>query len=329
MAKPDKDTLLGYVKELGLSDALAANLVQELEADEARATTFVGQRLRQSDYTRKTQELADGRRQLEAAVSSQVQDYANQLNEAQTKISKVLKDLEDEKISRTQAETRLQTLASKYEIPKEDLADIVRDNQNEPPRQNGSTPTLEAISDLIAKREEALIKRLMPDLMSYPQISNIQAEIRDQHYELTGKRLSMKEMQDIMADAGKENSGGLIKVWEDKFEIPKIRMDRHDKEVTERAIREHDEALKRKASEDAIASVHNTDTSRPMSTSPVFRKYDDRSTDGNVNGHKNGKGNGNGAEHAEPKLSGAERGAMKWVERRNQGIPLGKEAPVK
>lgn len=192
--------------------------------------------------------------------------------------------------------------------------------------------TLEAVTALLAKREEDLIKRLMPELISFPEISNIQQEIREQHFALTGKRLTAEDMRGLMKDASKENSGGLVGVWESKYEIPKIRMTAHDKEVADSALKTYQEELKRKASEDAIATVHNQDSTKPYSTSPVLRQYRDRSTeDGQPVGEKkNGTGNGNGKEKPpEPRMSGAERAAVKWVERRNQGVSFGKEAPVK
>lgn len=329
----DKKELRRYVEELGFSEAVAANVMQELEADDKRATQFVGQRLRQDDYSRKTQDLAQQRQQIDQAITAQVQEYTTKLQEADGKIAKILKDFENEQISRATAENRLRTLATKYEIPKEDLADLIKDTSaSAPPRQEGGGLTVDAVTGMLAKFKESLVKELMPDLLSFPRISNIQQEIRDQHFELTGKRLTAAQMDELMTEATKDNSGGLVKVWESKFEIPKIRMDAHDKQISDSAVAEYERKLKAKASEDAIATVHNQDSTRPYSASPVLRQYRDRSLeDGQPGGDKrNGKGNGNGSEKPpEPRMSGAERAAVKWVERRNQGVGFGKEAPVK
>lgn len=321
MAKPDKATMLAYIDELGFSDALKANVLQELEADESRANNFVGQRLRQADYTRKTQELADQRKTLDTAVAGQVQEYAQKLQEADTKISNILKDLENEKISRATAETRLQRVAKQYEIPDEDIKIIVNENQP-PPGRPTAVPGLteDKLAEILAKREDELVKKLMPELMSFPRISAIQQEIRDQHYELTGKRLTAKEVEELMNEAPK--AGGLVGAWEAKFGIAGIRQERHDREVSEKAVTKFQEEQKRKASEDAIASIHNQDSSKPISTSPVIRQYQDRSKD-DAAPAANGGGNA-----PERRISGAERAAVKWTERRNQGIGLGKEAPA-
>ena len=321
MAKPDKATLLSYIDELGFSDALKANLLQELEADESRANNFVGQRLRQSDYTKKTTELADQRKALQTSVTGQVQEYAQKLQEADTRVANILKDLETEKISRATAETRLQRVKQQYEIPDEDIKAIVAENQPQPgQRQNATGLTEEKLAEILAKREDELVKKLMPELMSFPRISAIQQEIRDQHYELTGKRLTAKDMEEMMNEAPK--TGGLVNAWETKFGIGGIRQERHDKEVSDKAVSKFQEEQKRKASEDAISSIHNQDSSKPISTSPVMRQYQDRSKD-----EAAPAANGDG-KAAERRLSGAERAAVKWTERRNQGIGLGKEAPA-
>lgn len=326
MAKPDKATLLAYVEELGLSDALKANVMQELEADESRATNFVGQRLRHSDYTKKTQELASQRQTLEQAVSGQVKEYAQKLQEADQKVANILKDLEGERINRATAEMKLKRVAEQYEIHDDDLKSIIASN-NEPPVNRNAPPaglTEEKLLEILAKRETELVNKLMPELMSFPQISAIQQEIRDTHYELTGKRLSAAEMTELMKEAPK--AGGLIKAWEEKHGIAGIRQERHDKEVTAKAIEAYKTEEMRKASEAAIATVHNQDGIRPLSTSPVLREYRNRAEEpaaGNGGGNNNGKGS-----EPQPRMSGAERAATKWVERRNQGIGLGKEAPA-
>lgn len=332
MAKPDKATLLAYVDELGFSDAFKANLLQELDADENRANAFVNQRLRQADYTRKTQELSNQRKDLDVAVTQQVQEYAQKLQEADGKIARILKDFEGEQISRATAENRLRTLATKYEIPKEDLADLLKEPPADAPKNGGTGVTLEQVSELMNKTLETYTKKLMPDLLSFPQISAIQQEIRDQHSELFGKRISKKEMDELMTAAAKENSGGLMKVWEDRFEVPKVRGELHDKSVGETAVSKYKDEQTRKASEDAIRQVHNqSDSARPLSSSPVLRDYRSRSEEsGKPEPGSNGKGKEPGSDNKppEPRMSGAERAAVKWTERRNRGIGLGKEAPA-
>lgn len=321
----DKKELRRYIEELNLSEPLTANLLQELEADEKRAVQFVGQRLRQDDFTRKTQELADQRKTLESAVSGQVKEYAQKLQEADQKVANILKDLEGERINRATAEMKLKRVAEQYEIHDDDLKSIIA--SNEPPISRNAPPagiTEEKLAEILAKRETELVNKLMPELMSFPQISAIQQEIRDNHFELTGKRLTAAEMTELMKEAPK--AGGLIKAWEEKHGIAGIRQERHDKEVTAKAIEAYKTEEMRKASEAAIATVHNQDGVRPLSTSPVLREYRNRAEEpAAANG---GNGNGKGNEPPQPRMSGAERAATKWVERRNQGIGLGKEAPA-
>ena len=325
----DKKELKRYIEELGLSEALQANVLQELEADDTRATRFVGQRLRQDDYTRKTTELADQRKQMEkgveTAVGQAVQEYATRLQEAEGKMTKILKDLESERISRATAEQRLQRVKSQYELSDDDIPAPAAAGAAQPRAEIDLDQKLNDFKKTFAQEIKAsFIKEIMPELASFPQISAIQQDIIAEHQALTGKRLTSKELNELAKLA--PEAGGLYKAWEQKYEIPGIRMQKHDEELTSRERQKWDDEQKRKASEAALAGVtHAAQDGTPLTTSPVFRTYQDRSKD-LPGSEANGKPNGAGGE-TKP-MSGAERATVKWLERRNQGL-LGKEAPVK
>lgn len=324
MAKPDKATMLAYLDELGFSDALKANVIQELEADENRANAFVGQRLRHADYTKKTQELADQRKSLEGSVATQVQEYATRLQQAETKMNQILRDLEQEKISRTTAEQRLQRVKTQYELSDDDIPPV---HVAEPPARTSldiDQKLTEFKTQFGKELTEKFVKEIMPELMSFPQISALQQDIIAEHQALTGKRLTAKDLNELTALAPK--AGGLYKAWEEKYGIADIRQQKHDEELTAKNRREWEDEARRRASEDALAGVRPRETGESQfSTSPVLRGYRDRSKEETAEPAGNGKGK---EATPAPRLSGAERAAAKFVERRNQGIPLGKEAPA-
>jgi len=331
----DKQVLKKYIEELGLSDALQANLLQELEADDKRATQFVGQRLRQDDYSRKTADLSEQRRQAEetnkTAVGTAVQEYAQKLQEADGKMNKILKDLETERISRATAEQRLQRVKQQYDLSDEDVPITAPAGERQASAEIDLDKKLAEFKTSLSKEiKESFVKEIMPELMSFPQISAIQQDIRAEHFALTGKHLNAKDLGELTAAAAKSGKS-LYATWEEKFEIPGIRMTKHDEALTEKNRRDWDDEQKRKASEAALQGVsHPASAGALLSTSPVLRPYADRSKDGpGETGNGADKSSGNGHGEAKPSLSGADRAAIRWTERRNQGVPLGKEAPVK
>lgn len=325
----DKKEILRYIEELGFSDSLKANVLQELEADEKRATQFLGQRLRQDDYTRKTTELAEQRKALEkgveTAVGQAVQEYAVRLQEADGKMTKILKDLESERISRATAEQRLQRVKEQYALSDDDVPAPAAAGTPQPrPDFDFDAKLNEFKKSLIPDIKKEFIKEIMPELMSFPQISAIQQDIIAEHAALTGKRLNAKDLAELAKLA--PEAGGLYKAWEQRYEIGNIRMQKHDEELTARERQKWDDEQKRKASEAALAGVTGTALEpRPYAASPVIRPYQDRSKDAPAS-DANGKPNGSSGQ-ARP--SGAERATTAWLERRHQGVPFGKEAPTK
>lgn len=322
----DKKELKRYVEELGLTEALQANILQELEADEKRANSFVGQRLRQDDYSRKTMELAEQRKAMEKgvenAVGQAVQEYAQRLQQAEGKMSQILKDLETERISRTTAEERLQRVKRQYELSDDDIPVPAPSGA---PQPKPDIDLDQRLTQFKKEFKESFIKELMPELMSFPQISAIQQDIIAEHAALTGKRLTAKDLAKLADLAPK--AGGLYKAWEQEYEIANIRMQKHDEELTTRERQKWDDEQKRKASEAALSGVtHTAQDGKPFAPSPVLRTYRDRSKDAPPS-DTNGKPNGSSGES--PRLSGAERATVSWLERRNQGIPFGKDAPSK
>lgn len=330
----DKKELKRYIEEIGLPEALQAELLQNLEANEKLAGQFVGQRMRLDDYTKKTMELANQRKAVEAAeaatktaVPQAVQEYATKLLEAEGKMTKILKDLETERISRATAEQRLQRVKSQYELSDDDIPAVAPAGTPQVRPDIDFDQKLNEFKVGFAKEmKDSFLKEILPELNAFPQIIDIKADINREHHDLTGKWLSATEMAELATMAPK--SGGLYKAWEQKYEIPAIRMTKHDEDLTARERQKWEDEQKRKNSEAALQGVTRANQDgQPLSTSPVFRRYEDRSKDAGL-ADTNGKPNGSGGE-AKPMLSGAERAATKWVERRNQGVPLGKETPTK
>lgn len=319
-----KEELQSYLEEIGLSDEIRAKALDELTADQEKANKFAGQRLRFKDYTQKTQALAEDRKKVEQA-NEQLKEFAKELSTADEKVRKVMSDLETEKISRYTAEARLQRLKEQYQLSDEDIPKVTAPNPEDKKVPVGI--------DIDAKMEEFKTKllgeisnKLLPELAGLSKMSAIQMEMRDEHKALTGKTLTKQELFDLHKLAG-EQKVTLEQAWENKYGIPSLRT---EKEFESRLAKEHqkwEEEQTRKASEDALAGVRrNREDKSPLLSSVLKHKFDqhaDPYKPAPATEDKGGKPADKGGQ--ELKLSGAERAAIKWQERRAKGIKLGKD----
>lgn len=309
-----KDDLIKYVKELGLPEDQEKNLLDVLSANEKAATQFVGQRLRHDDYTRKTQELAAQRKTLEEQTGQQVAQYAQQLAEAQDKINKIMADLEQAKISEATANARLMRVKETYLLSDEDIPAL-------DVRNPAGTKTDGGQIDLDKKLEEfgrKILSTLREDLSALPRVAALQSDIMLQHQELTGKRLTRDEMNELLSVAEKERVP-LETAWERRYDIPKLRMEREIERRVKEELERAEAERRRKASEEALSGVRRSPEEilgKPLS--PVLGR-----TFGADAKPKDPADSGPADKSARPRLSGAERAAAKFLERRSQGIPLG------
>jgi hypothetical protein len=335
----DANRVTALIDELGLPDKDKTYLTGVLTdpANERAATQFIGQRERHDVLTRKTQELATERAGLESRVNSEVTRYATELAQADERIKRIMKDYETAEISRTTAEARLRKVKETYNLSDEDIPSV------EPqPRRAADTPvglTEESVTAMLSKFEDSLMKKLAPELTAFPRVAAVLDEIDARHTELTGNRLTYDEKKELMDASSKTEGLTLMGAWKDKYKISEIEEEkRFDTRLTAER-QKWDDDLKKRNSEDALRGVRRSAEGDFKHLSPVFREYKTNDDPGQrqmepVARQQNDSGDRQtpparvAQVQNEPKLSGAERAAAKFIERRNAGIPMGKEAPV-
>ena len=313
----DRKQVESYVEELGLSDAARTALLADLEANERAATQFVGQRQRHDDYTKKTQTLAQQRQDIESNATRQIQEYATQLTAADQKIARIMKDFEGETINRATAEARLKKVKETYALSDDDIPQVTTPAAVTPAQ---TAPTI----DVDGKIKE-MEQRIYNQLLAIPQINAVQSDIQYEHEKLTGKRLNQTEMRDLMSKAQKDNQS-LLSAWESEYKIGDIRLNNTVEQRVSERLKEED--AKRIAAADAAAlqGIRPNDPGAAARLSPVLhRDYQSRGTDPATAAPAD-KSNQTPASTPGARLSGAERAAVKYMERRNAGIPMGKSA---
>lgn len=322
----DANRVTSLIDELGLQGADKEYFTKVLTSNESAATQFVGQRERFADYTRSKQALATEKAELERRANEQITGYANQLAEAEGKIQKILKDFETADISRATAEARLQRVKQTYNLTDDDIPAV----EIKPAAAPAAQPAID-IDAKLAEFERKLMARLTPDLNAFPQVAAVMDDIADQHQQLTGKRLTLAERQEIIRTSQAENGPTLVKAWREKHGIDKIEQDRQKASWREENRREWEDEQKRRNSEEALRQVRSTPDGQTRHLSPVFREY---KTD-NDPVRQPGAEPARQSEHVAPvqnepgpRLSGAERAAQRFLERRNAGIPMGAPDPV-
>ena len=176
------------------------------------------------------------------------------------------------------------------------------------------------------KFEDKITKTLLPELAGMTDLDIIWANMRDEHYELTGKRLTAAEQRDILKVA-RDNGRKLTDVWEEKYQIgdqrKKVERDGIEKEL--RAKWEAEQTARRSA--EAMEGIRpGVQDETGLRLSPVLHKqFAERGTE--IADAKPGEHTRtpvkmpSGAERES--LTGAERAAKAFLERRSAGVPMG------
>lgn len=302
--------------------------LDSLKADEAAATQFVGQRLRHADYTKKTTELNTEKQTLAQKANQSVQTYAQQLAEMQAQFRKVMDDYSNEKISRTKAETILQKVKSVYNLSDDDIPKLEATPAQQ--QQNvGGGLTEARVQEMMNDFQQNLLKQLAP-INQFPEIPVLIQDMRDEHMRLTGQTLPMEKVREYMARARQENGPSLRSAWEEEFKIPDLRKSKEREEWTKQERQKWEDEQKAQASQAALRQVTRGPDGKFQSLSPVMgRKYQEHVDPTNKDIVDNRQQQQQARETSGPKPTGAERAAQKWIERREQGIPMGQEAPTK
>ncbi|HYT09005.1 MAG TPA: hypothetical protein VEL77_15275 [Rugosimonospora sp.] len=339
----DAQLLEQTIQEAVHGDAeLAALLKQKLAANDSLAASFTGGFTRTADYTRKSQALADDRNRLaedRKKIEGQMEQYRTALEAAETEKAKILRDLAQHKVTTAEAQARLQAVKETYQLSDEDIPpmrDLIATRKTEKPQD--STADLDARLDAFRKDfEKTIAERLLPELSSMTDLDIIWANMRDEHRELTGKRLSADDQRAILKEA-REKGRKLVDVWEEKFAIPDARKKQEYAAWEKEARGKWDAEQTAKRSQEALEGVRpGAADETGLRLSPVLKKqFAERGVDpgqtvpqtpGEVKPGEHVRTMPSGEQRQA--LTGAERAAKRFLERRANGIQMGQPDAVK
>lgn len=327
----DAARVSSLIEELGLEGPDKEYFSKVLTTNERAATAFVGQRHRHDDYTKKTQDLSEREKTISKKANDAIGQYAAQLQAADTKIRDIMNKFETESISRATAEARLLKVKETYNLSDDDIPAVTT-----PAKVTSDDKGLsaESIKTMLKEFKSEFMREIAPELMAFPQVSAIQQEIYRRHRELTGKDMNLAEMKDLMKTSQSENGPNLMQAWREKHGIDKLEKDREHADLKKQWQVERDDEDKKRRSEEAMRGVKATVDGEVKTFSPVIgRKYETHNEPAErqqteQRPQTQTQQQAPQPQASGPKMTGAERAAQKYIERRQAGIPMGKEAPV-
>jgi outer membrane murein-binding lipoprotein Lpp len=330
----DKETLKATLREaVGDDNETYAFLEQKLLANDATATQFLSGFMRNKDYTTKTQALANDRRNLDGdkqTLEGQVNQYKELLEAAEQDKAKVLRDLAQQKVSVAQAHARLKHIKETYALSDEDVppvsfSDLIETRQTGRPVDSSAVDIDAKLAAFKTDMTRYLADKLVPELGGMAQLDIVWADIRDEHRELTGKRLSAKEAQELFTEADKRHRAGrptsLKALWEEKYDAPNLRQKKHDEELIKGERAKWDAEVQARRSEEAMQGLHPTPGDQQgLRTSQIFNHKFQVKEEG-PGGAPKPRETKSAAERSA--LTGAERAGKRFLERRAAGVPMG------
>lgn len=205
--------------------------------------------LRQSDYSRKQEEL----RRKETETTQLIQANSNWKREAEGKLAKAQADLESERTTRAQYEAKIRTIASEYGLDEKELLPAPAAT---PAPATTTTERKEASPDYVTR--EVFERAADVNLRLPAAIADLAAE----HQELFGKPLKgASELVSKAISTGKT----LRSVWEEANDV----QNRRDTLARE-AQEAHDEKVRSEERAKILSETH-LPVSRPDAPrSPIF-----------------------------------------------------------
>jgi hypothetical protein len=325
-----------WVEEVAAGDEAVRTALMQHTGNESFRDRSAGGSMRHADYTHKTKQLAADRKLQEQKLG----EYETALQDAEGKMSKVMDDLAKEKIDRATADARLDAIKTRWDLKDEDLpTGRERDLTQRIGQDVTKGNNIDIDARLTAFRAD-LLKELQPAInrmtLDAAAMDTVWDDIRSEHQELFGKRLTGKEQVELMHEfqklaATKELPPGVTNIpayWEHKFGVSDKRTTAHESAL-EKKFRDKWEAEQTdRRSKEMLDGMRGEE--HPTSYgegSPVFAKqfktYEDSVESGNREKPTEDK--------QRPTLvkSGADRAAERFLDRRAKGVGLGQPDPAK
>ena len=324
MTQSQKAQLEQYVRSVAGDDPdISSKLLDIFGSKPDAAQRFTDGFLRQSDYTRKTEETANLRKQAETLVS----DYENRLTEAEERIKATMKAAADDKISAATANAQLEHIKQAYGLKDDDIpssADVRKTIQS---GKDSSGPSID-IDAKLKEFEDGFMKRLtdklLPEMSGMAALPVIWNTISREHFELTGKHLTEDEQIALLKEAREKNTS-LKSVWEKNNNIPDLRLSKRDEENKRKWRDEFEKEQIAKQSEAVLSGVKRNgveivpDTQR----SPLLRQREQLSKGRDAAFEPKQGDKPDPASTGDQFMTGADRAAARFLDRRAKGIPWG------
>ncbi len=361
----DDFDLQAYLSDISADGSLSAEdigtLGKILGTDKVKSK-LRDQVLMRKDYTRKTQELADSRRQLDEDINNVLNERAELAtwkNDVDAKLKKAYGDLNSERSTAAQFRARIQTIADQSGLDVNELlqglpaAASATAAAAAPPAANGNGGTMDSSFDsskFVPVDDFNKFARQSP--MLYAEVEDIFQE----HQDLTGKTLKMEYTDSagkkwtgrraLLVKASEHNSRpgnrpmSVRDLWETDFNIPAVRQQQLESSIEARVTEKLDAQYKTKLSEAAL-NGGTPGRSLALTDSPKSVLFDDKRDHrlpaereaAAASGHA---GNGDNGRSTEPPPTSASRNETRWMkyaqsyaDRRAQGVPPGQEAPAR
>jgi hypothetical protein len=318
-----------WLDDVAAGDASVREALQKsLGANETARERAVGGYLKEADYRHKTQLLAADRKQVESKLS----EYESALQEAEGKMAKIMDDLAKERIDRATADARLQAVKERWNLGDDDMP---TEREKQLTERIGKDVTKGANVDIDAKLEafkSSLLKELQPSInrmtLDAAAMDTVWDDIRDEHRELFGKRLTGRDQVELMSEfqklaAAKELPQGVTSLpayWEHKYGVGAKRKESERKSLREEFRKEWEDEQTARRSKEMLEGVRGEESTVYQGEgSPLFGKklktFEDEPVDKQQEKQVERK----------PELvrSGADRAAERFINRRAAGVPLG------
>lgn len=268
--------------------------------------------LMRADYTKKTQELAEERKKVQA-------DHERLLGwekEARDKIEKLNKALEEKSISAAQYEARLKRIGDDYGI---DLSDLNLSNSQPATEPTTKTPAMDPgfLEDF-----QKLKQGFETAGQAWPEVAAELYDLGNEHQELFGKPL--KNGRDLVKTAIKEKIT-LREAWEREHKVPERRT-----EILRETIRKEEKdrleaEFRQRASEIALGPGQKPAGEAGPESPVLSRKFKPQFSEAGE-GQKEPPAPGGRTDAERETGGGAVRATQLYMQRRMSGVPLGKEA---
>jgi len=276
----DKQLLESCIAEAAGDDSeMAAFLRERYAKNDALAVKFVGGFTRTADYTAKTQKLAEERKSFEGQ-SAQLESVRKALEAAESEKNGILKELAGNRMTVAKARELMSILQDKYQLTDEDLpgmSDLIATRKTGKVVDNTDDLDTRFKSfgdELMSRMEKKFVTAMTPELGAMANIPLVWSEIDREHEELTGKKLTFVEKQEILkaAQSGTDSSmgkGSIYGIWQDKYQVggdSGLRMQKRDERLKQQWEQDREKADADKRSKQALEVV--TPAERDLGSGP-------------------------------------------------------------